>query len=351
MGLRFRKSINLGGGFRINLSKSGVGYSFGGKGFRFTRTAKGRNRTTISLPGTGLSWTSESRGKHSKTSKHTEQSAPEPNDLTYLYSVDSANASDLTSSELTDFIRSIKISYRIQTLLMIAALLTFCFARAGEGIAARVICWALFAVAVVLWVLHFIYGRTKAEYEFDDYARQKYELQLQAFEALRKNKKLWQLREVFSNAHKKVHGGADYSIKRLPIKVRKRKPLFLNTNADCYCIRLQKEKLYILPDNIIVKGRKGFGAISFADLNITTDTDLVIENTAPRDAQVVKHTWRYVNKNGTADKRFSNNRQLPVCRYATVTLQSSTGLNAVLYLSNHLTGKEFEDLMKQAKEN
>ena len=29
MGFRYRKSINLGGGFRINLSKSGVGYSWG----------------------------------------------------------------------------------------------------------------------------------------------------------------------------------------------------------------------------------------------------------------------------------------------------------------------------------
>ncbi|HJI56226.1 MAG: DUF4236 domain-containing protein [Pseudoruminococcus massiliensis] len=31
MGFRYRKSINLGGGFRINLSKSGVGYKLGCK--------------------------------------------------------------------------------------------------------------------------------------------------------------------------------------------------------------------------------------------------------------------------------------------------------------------------------
>ena len=39
MGFRYRKSINLGGGFRINLSKSGVGYSKGSKEYRKTRTA------------------------------------------------------------------------------------------------------------------------------------------------------------------------------------------------------------------------------------------------------------------------------------------------------------------------
>ena len=36
MGFRFRKSINLGGGVRINFSKSGIGYSFGVLGLRYT---------------------------------------------------------------------------------------------------------------------------------------------------------------------------------------------------------------------------------------------------------------------------------------------------------------------------
>lgn len=56
MGFRYRKSINLGGGFRINLSKSGVGYSWGVKGYRVTKTASGRTRTTTSIPGTGISY-------------------------------------------------------------------------------------------------------------------------------------------------------------------------------------------------------------------------------------------------------------------------------------------------------
>ena len=54
MGLRFRKSIKLGGGFRLNLSKSGVGYSWGTKGFRISKSAKGRTRKTFSVPGTGI---------------------------------------------------------------------------------------------------------------------------------------------------------------------------------------------------------------------------------------------------------------------------------------------------------
>ena len=55
MGFSFKKSFNLGP-FRLNLSKSGIGYSIGTKGLRFTKKANGGYRTTASIPGTGISW-------------------------------------------------------------------------------------------------------------------------------------------------------------------------------------------------------------------------------------------------------------------------------------------------------
>ena len=58
MGFRFRKSVKLGP-LRINFSKSGVGYSYGVKGYRVTHTATGRKRTTVSIPGTGISHITE----------------------------------------------------------------------------------------------------------------------------------------------------------------------------------------------------------------------------------------------------------------------------------------------------
>ena len=66
MGLRIRKSINLGAGFRVNISKSGIGYSWGAPGFRVTKTSRGTTRTTYSIPGTGISYVNESGSrKHS----------------------------------------------------------------------------------------------------------------------------------------------------------------------------------------------------------------------------------------------------------------------------------------------
>lgn len=62
MGLRIRKSIKLGGGAKINFSKSGIGYSVGTKGLRYTKKAGGGSRTTVSIPGTGISYVEESDG-------------------------------------------------------------------------------------------------------------------------------------------------------------------------------------------------------------------------------------------------------------------------------------------------
>lgn len=54
MGWRFFRSINFGP-IRINFSKSGIGWSVGGKGFRVGVDSKGKKYNNVSIPGTGIS--------------------------------------------------------------------------------------------------------------------------------------------------------------------------------------------------------------------------------------------------------------------------------------------------------
>jgi hypothetical protein len=55
MGLRFRKSIKLFPGVRINLSKSGISTSIGKPGATVNLSERGA-RGTVGIPGTGLSY-------------------------------------------------------------------------------------------------------------------------------------------------------------------------------------------------------------------------------------------------------------------------------------------------------
>jgi len=60
----------------------------------------------------------------------------------------------------------------------------------------------------------------------------------------------------------------------------------------------------------------------------------VEEDAVPSDAKVVGSTWRYVNKNGTPDRRFNNNRQLPVVLYSQINISSTSGLNVAMESSD-----------------
>lgn len=57
MGFRFRRSIKILPGVRINLSKKGVSsVSIGRRGATVNIRANGETRATLGIPGTGLSW-------------------------------------------------------------------------------------------------------------------------------------------------------------------------------------------------------------------------------------------------------------------------------------------------------
>jgi hypothetical protein len=61
MGFYYRKSVNLGP-FRVNIGKSGLGYSVGGRGFRVGTTSRGRKYTSFSIPGTGIGYRKSGAG-------------------------------------------------------------------------------------------------------------------------------------------------------------------------------------------------------------------------------------------------------------------------------------------------
>lgn len=66
MGFKFRKSIKIAPGVKLNLNKKSAGITFGGKGFHHTINTKGNRTTSVGIPGTGLSYSTSSGGSSSK---------------------------------------------------------------------------------------------------------------------------------------------------------------------------------------------------------------------------------------------------------------------------------------------
>ena len=66
MGFKFRKSIKIAPGVKLNLNKKSTGITFGGKGFHYTMNSKGKRTTSVGIPGTGLSYSTTSSKKSKK---------------------------------------------------------------------------------------------------------------------------------------------------------------------------------------------------------------------------------------------------------------------------------------------
>ena len=56
MGLRFRKSVKIAPGVRLNIGKKSVGVSAGVKGYRKSINSSGRVTTSIGTPAAGVSY-------------------------------------------------------------------------------------------------------------------------------------------------------------------------------------------------------------------------------------------------------------------------------------------------------
>jgi hypothetical protein len=86
MALRIRKSFKIAPGVRVNVSKSGISTSVGGKGLTANLSKKG-TRITAGIPGSGISTSKLYRSQTAKSAVPTSSSASKPGFGSYLVTV------------------------------------------------------------------------------------------------------------------------------------------------------------------------------------------------------------------------------------------------------------------------
>lgn len=188
-------------------------------------------------------------------------------------------------------------------------------------------------------------------YEMDDQFQQVYNQFSEHFTTLARSARIWQYLNASATYDRKRNAGATKLIKRTAIRgiATNQAPLpYFTTNVAIPCLKLSNLELYFLPERLLVKRGSTFAAVFYKNLHIDGYTTRFIEDeSVPRDAQVVDHTWQYVNKSGGPDRRFNNNRQLPICAYSEYTLTSDTGIYEVITTSKQGAMDDFGNFLLQ----
>lgn len=327
MGFRYRKSLNLGCGFRINISKSGIGYSWGIKGYRITKTSRGTVRRTASLSGTGISFVEET-GKNKQNQQHQYTPAIDNNHYDTQDIVNTVT-NEFVSEGLEDILKAAHgalILNKLSTILFwLSLLLVFV-----EPI------YATISLAfIIMKILVKTFGRVKLDYEIDNDQKEVVEQRINELLKLTDCNKVWRLMQSSKVIDKKYSSGASTTVVRVLCKMTSKTPFPLKSTVKSAVFKSGKETLIFLPDKIFVIQKTKIGALNYSDISCDIRTTRFVESeSVPKDAKVVGNTWKYVNKSGGPDRRFADNRQLPICEYGEIELTSSSGLNTLLIYSN-----------------
>jgi len=326
--------IAVGGGFRINLSKSGIGYSWGVKGYRVTKTANGRTRTTASIPGTGISYVHETgknrTGSRQGTNPAYQQPVPSIDNNHYdTQNIVNNVATEMVSEGLEDMLASASKALKLNKLSNVGLWITGIF---GFGVP---ILFLFFAGFLALKIYVKTKGSIDLDYTIDDDQQTLVDERMKPMIKITECAKVWRIMQTSKVIDRKYASGASNTVNRTACKATTKAPFPFKANLQVAAFKAGKETLLFLPDKLfIIQGSK-IGALNYSDITSNAHTTRFIESEGvPRDSQIVGQTWKYVNKSGGPDRRFKDNRQLPICLYGELELSSTSGLNTVIMFSN-----------------
>lgn len=98
---------------------------------------------------------------------------------------------------------------------------------------------------------------------------------------------------------------------------------------------------------VIPRADGAFALIDLRELQISSEYRRFHEEEGvPSDSRIDGHTWAKTNKNGSPDRRFKDNYQIPICIYGNITFHSQTGVTEEYMVSNADAAQAFAEAVK-----
>lgn len=294
MGFYFRKSLKFGP-FRVNFSKSGIGLSAGVKG---ARISKGPRGTFIHMGSNGIYYRKSITNKNSQNTDISQGSSKNieiPN-----IKLDELGTKDIVSLVDSSFEEEFKIIQEKYSRILFGDKKIYLF------------------------------------YEIDEEQEKKIEKFYSIINSLRFSGKFWYLsaQSLTSTVdEKKFYGGADVLNKSIPlysILIHMGKPRRFITNVKALVIPVLTKKIYFFPDRLFITEGRKIGTVNYKDLIVEYGKAPTVmpQKEIPIGTEIIGHVWRYANKDGSPDKRYSSsNYQLPIANLSQLNLKSESGLN------------------------
>jgi hypothetical protein len=261
MGFRFRRSVKILPGVRVNLSGSGASVSLGARGFHYTIGPKG-TRVTAGIPGTGLSWTQYSpySSKHSDVQDilppplnihSAEQQSPDP--LQTIQNASAREINSLSTSEIAPILNSANRRVRLAPAVQLLCVLLF-VATLLQANQLWIGLSALFATVFVPTAIFLDHYRRSVKINFEPegvIARIAEALSV-AFTELTRSEAIWIVHAEGRTGDWKRNAGATSLIRRKRTRLQFNRPRCIRGRTKFPSFQIGPDELYLLPDAALV---------------------------------------------------------------------------------------------------
>lgn len=337
-----RKSVSVGP-VRFNLSKGGVGASVGVTGFRIGMRPDGSSYVHAGRHGLYMrEEIGERRGRSQEVSS-------QPAGLSPTQKFDAVSTRDLTSPERKELIDRLNKSYkdfRFDYLFFVVTAVAFGAALINGNLLGITIAGGVgIALSVAASVFESRRRTVKIFYDFEKNDTSSFSKLVQAVNHLAECKSLWAYvnsRDLTSAHESKINAGASSLVNREAAAVGIGTPPWVETNITIPTLKARGVTAYFMPDCVLVYDSSGVGCVEHASLSFSTSVERFIEDgSVPSDSDVVDTTWKHTSKRGGPDRRFKDNKEIPICLYGKLDISTPAGLLCHLQTSKKESPKSF----------
>ena len=274
MGFRFRWSKRILPGIRLNLSKSGPSVSLGGRGFWFTVGSKG-TRTTVGIPGTGMSWSSY---KPYSSGKQPSASAPAPEPAPAFgrsedQIIDSAPLDAIaagSNNDLAPLLQEVQRRWRYEPLIVVLCILFFVlgfFFSNNEWIVLSAI--TLVAGWPIAKLSDHFRRSLKVTYNLQGQLKSDFDLIVSDFEKIRSAKRSWHIPSQNFTSDWKRNAGAGILIKRKRIYPDLKQPFGIRANLRIPTFQVGSQSIQFGPNSIFISAANRTVILNYDDVEVS----------------------------------------------------------------------------------
>ena len=357
MAWSFRRRVKLIPGVHLNFSKNGISTSIGFKGASVTFSKKG-TYVNAGIPGTGI----YSRQKLSSSGSNQPDVVPQP--IEVIESADtivSVDVEEITSQdtqgikdaiitankqrqELSKDIVKVTAAKTFTTIKLVFSyifLVSFINKKIKDNILADI---ATQKQTITELQKQKDNSYVNLDIEFDEEIKSKYDKVLESFRTLMSSEKIWDVTTATFEDRVVTRSSASITEKKTEVKFEFKSLADIKSKHSVFFLKnANGADLYFYPNFIVMYSTKGnFGIIDFKELDFSFHSTRFVETQkVPSDSKIIDKTWAKVNKNGSPDKRFKDNYEIPVVRYGTINFKTQTGMNEEYEVSNYEACEKF----------